>query len=73
MEINSKTFMFKKSTILAAFLVFSVVAVTVPLRASAQSYNGELVFPNTRVVPDYASALSDYRATGYRATVGGQV
>ncbi len=56
----------KKSSILPIFLVFSVVAVTVPFRASAQTaYTGELQLPNTQVVPDYRQA-NPYMSKGGR-------
>ena len=54
--------LFKKSAILPIFLVFSVVAVTVPLRVSAEPYTGELRLQNTRVLPDY------WAASGYNQT-----
>ncbi|MDP3948684.1 MAG: IPT/TIG domain-containing protein [bacterium] len=46
----------KKSAILPIFLIFSVVAVTVPLRASAEPYIGELQLQNTSILPDYGQA-----------------
>src|SRR3989338_392924 len=55
-----------RRTILPIFLVFSVVAVTVPLRVSAEPYTGELQLQNTRVLPDYRAA-SGYGQTTLNA------
>jgi len=68
--------LFKNSALLPAFLIFSVVVVTVPFRASAQQfgtiqqagYVGTFQIPNSSVLANYNQTLSQtgaYRGTEY--------